>query len=240
MNQNEPLLEVRNLRSGYGEVEVVHNVSFSVQQGKIVAILGSNGAGKTTTLLTIMGDIKPFDGEILYKGQSIVGVKTHKLVAQGISLVPEGRHLFGKLSVEDNLLMGAYLEKDKLKIKSKLLEIYKLFPRVQERSKQIANTLSGGEQQMVAIARGLMCSPQLLILDEPSLGIMPKLVKEIFQFVKDVAKLGITVVIVEQNATDTLAFADYAYVIQNGETVISGTGKELLADEKVKKAYLGG
>lgn len=240
MNQNKALLEVKNLRSGYGEVEVVHDVSFSVQQGQIVAILGSNGAGKTTTLLTVIGDIKPFAGEILYKGQSIVGVKTHKLTAQGIALVPEGRHLFGKLSVEDNLLMGAYLEKDKQKMKNKLQEIYKLFPRVQERSKQIANTLSGGEQQMVAIARGLMCSPQLLILDEPSLGIMPKLVKEIFQFVQDVAKLGITIIIVEQNAKDTLAFADYAYVIQNGETVISGTGKELLSDEKVKKAYLGG
>ena len=240
MNQTENILEVRNLRAGYGEVEVVHDVSFSVPKGKIVAILGSNGAGKTTTLLSVVGDIKPFGGEIVYNGRSIVGVKTHRLVAEGISLVPEGRHLFGQLSVNDNLLMGAFREKDTQKINNKLAEVYRLFPRVQERSKQIANTLSGGEQQMVAIARGLMSSPQLLLLDEPSLGIMPKLVKEIFQFVQSVAKLGITVVIVEQNATDTLAFSDFAYVIQNGETVISGTGKELLEDEKVKKAYLGG
>jgi len=240
MSQNENLLEVRNIRSGYGEVEIVHNVSFSVQRGKIIAILGSNGAGKTTTLRTVIGDIKPYSGEILYKGKSIVGAKTHKLVAEGISLVPEGRHLFGKLSVEDNLRMGAFLENDKTKIKNKLEEIYKLFPVVKERSKQIASTLSGGEQQMVAIARGLMSSPQLLMLDEPSLGIMPKLVKEIFRFIQDIAKLGITIVIVEQNATDTLQFCDYAYVIQNGETVISGTGKELLANENVKKAYLGG
>lgn len=234
------LLEVKNLRAGYGYVEVVHNVSFSVREGEILAILGSNGAGKTSTLRAVTGEIKPMSGEILYRGKSIVGVPTYKLASMGISMVPEGRHLFGDLSVQDNLLMGAYLIKDQEKIKQNLEEVYRLFPRVKERASQTARTLSGGEQQMVAIARGMMMNPKVLILDEPSLGLMPKLVAEIFDFIKQISKLGITILIVEQNAVDTLAFCDYAFVIQNGETVIEGTGKELLDNEDVKKAYLGG
>lgn len=234
------MLEVKNLQAGYGDLTVVHNVSFKVEQGQIVAILGSNGSGKTTTLRSITGTIKPTAGTITFEGENIVGLPTYKVAEKGISMVPEGRHLFGGMTVEDNLIMGAYLIKDKGKIQEKLKEIYQLFPRVQERSRQIANTLSGGEQQMVAIARGLMSHPKLLILDEPSLGIMPKLVAEIFEFIKNVAATGITVVIVEQNAMDTLALADYAYVIQNGETKLNGTGKELLCDQEVKKAYLGG
>lgn len=240
MSEKETILEVKNIRAGYGEVEAIHDVSFSVKKGEIVAILGSNGAGKTTALRAITGIIKPFSGDVIYKGKSIVGTPTNKLASMGISMVPEGRHLFGKMTVEDNLLMGAFLEKDKAKIQAKLEEIYELFPRVKERSKQIANTLSGGEQQMVAIARGLMSFPEVLILDEPSLGLMPILVQEIFKFIQDVAKMGITILIVEQNANDTLAFCDYAFVVQNGVTMISGTGKELLANEEVKKAYLGG
>lgn len=234
------MLEVKNLQAGYGDLTVVHNVSFKVEKGQIVAILGSNGAGKTTTLRAVTGSIKPMAGTITFEGENIVGLPTHKVAERGISMVPEGRHLFGGMTVEDNLIMGAYLIKDKRKIQEKLKEIYQLFPRVQERSKQIANTLSGGEQQMVAIARGLMPHPKLLILDEPSLGIMPKLVAEIFEFIKNVAATGITVVIVEQNAMDTLALSDYAYVIQNGETKLNGSGKELLCDQEVKKAYLGG
>ncbi len=234
------MLSVQNLKAGYGDVPTVHNVSFEVEEGQIVAILGSNGSGKTTVLRAVTGTIKPMTGKVTFEGEDITGMPAYKLAAKGISMVPEGRHLFGGMTVEDNLIMGAYLIRDKEKIKAKLQEIYELFPRVQERSKQIANTLSGGEQQMVAIARGLMSHPKLLILDEPSLGIMPKLVAEIFEFIKNVAKTGITVVIVEQNAMDTLALADYAYVIQNGESKISGTGQELLSDPEVKKAYLGG
>lgn len=234
------LLEVKNLRAGYGYVEVVHNVSFDVEEGQIIAILGSNGAGKTSTLRAITGAIKPMSGEILYNGESIVGTPTYKLASMGISMVPEGRHLFGDLSVQDNLLMGAYLIKDQKKIQEQLEKVYKLFPRVKERANQTARTLSGGEQQMVAIARGMMMDPKVLILDEPSLGLMPKLVAEIFEFIKEIAKMGITILIVEQNAADTLEFCDYAYVIQNGESVIAGTGAELLQSESVKKAYLGG
>lgn len=237
---NEKLIEVKNLRAGYGSVEVVHNVSFSVEEGQIVAILGSNGAGKTSTLRALTGTIKPTGGEILFRGQSILNTPTYRLASMGISMVPEGRHLFGNLSVENNLMMGAYMIRDKQKIQENLQTIYKLFPRVQERSKQIARTLSGGEQQMVAIARGMMMNPKVLILDEPSLGLMPKLVKEIFAFIQEIAQMGITIIIVEQNAVETLKFCDYAYVIQNGETVIEGTGRDLLTNEEVKKAYLGG
>lgn len=237
---NNPMIEVKHLRAGYGSVEVVHDVSFAVQEGTIVAILGSNGAGKTSTLRALTGTIKPTAGEIYFRGNSIINIPTYQLAGMGISMVPEGRHLFGNLSVENNLMMGAYMIRDKQVIKENLERVYKLFPRVKERSKQIARTLSGGEQQMVAIARGMMMDPKVLILDEPSLGLMPKLVKEIFSFIKDISKMGITIIIVEQNAVDTLKFCDYAYVIQNGETVIEGTGSDLLSNEEVKKAYLGG
>ena len=222
---DEKLLEVVDLQAGYNGMAVVHDVSFSVREGEILAILGSNGSGKTTTLRAITGTIKPMSGIIRYKG---------------IAMVPEGRMLFGGMTVEDNLLMGAYLNQDKKAIQERLKLVYELFPRVEERKKQTASTLSGGEQQMVAIARGLMSDPKLLILDEPSLGLMPKLVQEIFKFVKEIAAIGITVIIVEQNAVDTLALCDYAFVIQNGESVIEGRGEDLLSNEDVKRAYLGG
>lgn len=240
MQNREKILEVKNLEAGYNGMSVLHGINFDVRKGEIMAILGSNGVGKSTTLRAITGVIKPMGGTVTYKGEDITGMPSHKLVAKGISMVPEGRLLFSGMTVEDNLLMGAYLEKDKAKIQARLKKVYELFPRVEERKRQIAGTLSGGEQQMVAIARGLMCEPELLILDEPSLGLMPKLVQEIFEFVKEIAASGITIIIVEQNANDTLAMCDYAFVVQNGEVVIEGKGHDLLSNEEVQKAYLGG
>lgn len=234
------MLEVKHLKTGYDGVPIVHDASLAVSEGTIVALLGSNGSGKTTMLRAITGSIPTMAGSITYEGRSIVGEKSHNLVKQGICMVPEGRHLFGKLSVRDNLLMGAYLTKDKSVINKRLEEVYELLPVVKERSKQMANTLSGGEQQMVAIARGLMSNPKLLILDEPSLGLMPKLITEIFSFISQIRDNGTTIIMVEQNANATLEMCDYAYVMQNGETKIEGTGQELLSNEEVKKAYLGG
>jgi len=234
------ILQVVDLKAGYNGMTVVRDVSFSVKEGEILAILGSNGSGKTTTLRALTGIIKPMGGTITYKSEDITAKPSFELVSKGIAMVPEGRMLFGGMTVEDNLLMGAYLNRNKKAIAEQLKMVYELFPRVEERKSQIANTLSGGEQQMVAIARGLMSEPKLLILDEPSLGLMPKLVTEIFEFVKKIAQLGITIIIVEQNAVDTLAMCDYALVIQNGESVIEGKGEELLRNEDVKRAYLGG
>lgn len=233
------MLEVKNLKAGYAGTPVVHKVSFEVEKGSIVALLGSNGSGKTTTLRSVVGKIKPMAGEIIYEGKSIAGVPTYKMVEMGISMIPEGRMLFGKMSVADNLYMGAYKVKDKAQISRQLKDIYSIFPRLQERSSQMAETLSGGEQQMVAIARGLMSNPKLLILDEPSLGLAPKLVMEVFEFVKKINTLGVTIIIVEQNAVDTLKLANYAFLINSGKTVLSGTGEELLANDNIKKVYLG-
>lgn len=233
------MLEVKHLRAGYSGVPVVHDVSFSLKAGSILGLIGSNGSGKSTTLKTVTGLIKPMGGEILYEGASIVGIQPHKLVERGIAMVPEGRHLFGKLSVQDNLLMGAYLIRDKEAQHKRLKQIYEMFPRVGERLRQRAETLSGGEQQMVAIARGLMSEPRLLILDEPSLGLAPNLVSDIFTFVREIKELGITIVLVEQNVNETLDLADYIYVIQNGETVIEGDAKEMKSNPEIRKAYLG-
>ena len=233
------LLEVNHLRAGYGGIPVIYDVSFKCEKGSIVGLIGSNGAGKSTTLNAVTGLIKPMSGTIEYEGKSIAGVAPHKLVQQGIAMVPEGRHLFGKLSVQDNLLMGAYLIKDKEQKQKRLKQVYEMFPRVEERLKQPAETLSGGEQQMVAIARGLMSEPRLLIFDEPSLGLAPNLVADIFSFIKDIKTLGITIILIEQNVNETLDVADYVYVIKNGETVLEGTSEEMKTNPEVKKAYLG-
>lgn len=233
------MLKVEHLQAGYGGMPVVHDVSFEVKEGQVVGLIGSNGAGKTTALKAVTGIAKPLGGTITYDGKVISGMKANDVVKLGIVMVPEGRHLFGKMSVRDNILMGAYLIQDKERKEKRLQEVYEMFPRVKERLNQQAGTLSGGEQQMVAIARGLMAEPKLLILDEPSLGLSPKLVGEIFEFIKRIRSLGITVIIVEQNVNETLEISDYAYVIQNGETIFEGTGQEMLTNEEVKKAYLG-
>ena len=234
------MLKVRDLEAGYGRMPAIHGVSFDVEEGKIVAILGSNGAGKTTTLKTVTGVLKATAGSVEYKGENLIGVPSHLMVTKGISMVPEGRHLFPKLSILDNLMMGAFTIKDKAKIEQTLQTIYNIFPILKERSSQLAGTMSGGEQQMVAIGRALMSNPELLILDEPSLGIMPKLVDEIFEFIVKINKeMGVTIVIVEQNADKTLAFADYVYVINEGKTVLEGTSAELRTNDQVKKVYLG-
>ena len=233
------MLVVKDLVSGYSKMPAIHGVSFKVEEGQVVAILGSNGAGKTTTLKTVMGILPAMSGSITYQGENLIGTPSHKMAAKGISMVPEGRHLFPKLSIYDNLMMGAYTIKDKNKIKEKLDVIYDIFPILAERKTQLAGTMSGGEQQMVAIGRALMCDPKLLILDEPSLGIMPKLVDEIFEFIKTINKMGVTIVIIEQNAEKTLAFSDYAYVISDGKTVIEGTAQELMNDDQVQRVYLG-
>ncbi len=233
------MLAVNKLYAGYSQIPAIHGVSFKVEAGQIVALLGSNGAGKTTTLRAVTNVIAPYSGTVHYEGKSILGVPSHNMVRMGISMVPEGRHLFPKMTILDNLMMGAFIVEDRERIGKSLEEIYDVFPRLAERKNQLAGTLSGGEQQMVAIGRALMSRPKLLILDEPSLGIMPKLVDEIFEFIKKINKSGISIIIVEQNAEKTLAFSDYAYVISNGETVIEGTGRELLENDQVQKIYLG-
>ena len=234
------MLEVKNLKFGYSAMmPVLNDISFQAGNQEIVAILGSNGAGKTTTLKTVSGLLKPWEGTITYNGEDITGMPAYGVLKKGISLVPEGRMLFGKLTVYENLSMGAYTRKNQDEIKKTLDMVYELFPRVRERAEQKAETLSGGEQQMVAIARGLMSNPSLLILDEPSLGLMPKLVKEVLQFVKTIRETGISVLIVEQNVNEALAIADRAYVIQDGSTVISGAPEELKDNDEIRRIYLG-
>ncbi|MDX9864570.1 MAG: ABC transporter ATP-binding protein [Anaerolineaceae bacterium] len=233
------MLEIKHLKAGYNGAPIVHDATLSVKQGSIVALLGANGSGKTTLLRAVTGSIPTMAGEITYKGKSIIGKQPHELVKMGLAMVPEGKHLFGKLSVKDNLRMGAYLTRDKKEIERRLERVHALLPKVKEREKQQADTLSGGEQQMVAIARGLMSDPELLILDEPSLGLMPILVEEVFQFIKEICCNGTTIILVEQNVNTSLEVCDYAYVMQNGETTIEGSGKELLENNEIKKAYLG-
>lgn len=233
------ILEASHLTAQYDGLQVLFDVSFQVSRGQIVGLVGSNGAGKTTTLRTVTGLTRATGGTVLYEGRDITNKKAHQMPALGMVMVPEGRRLFPKMSVRDNLMMGAFLCRDKKRMESNLERIYALFPRVKERSRQLAGTLSGGEQQMVAIARGLMSEPRLLILDEPSLGLMPKLVEEVFDFVREINQMGITIIIVEQNVTQTLEMCDYAYVIKNGKTVIDGTGESMLSSEAVRSAYLG-
>jgi len=233
------VLELRNVDVFYGDVQVVWGVSFSVKQGEVVALIGANGAGKSTILKTISGLLTPAKGEILFEGSPIHTAKPHNLIELGIAHVPEGRRLFSDMSVEENLDMGS-LRGDAKDRRAETKEIvFALFPRLRERRKQPAGTLSGGEQQMVAVGRGFMSKPRLLMFDEPSLGLAPILVQEIFNVIEKIRKEGTTVLIVEQNVKQTLAVADRAYVIENGRLVLEGTGRDLLGNDHVKTAYLG-
>lgn len=233
------MLTIKNLNVYYGAIHAVKDLNMEVGDGEIVTLIGSNGAGKSTTLHTISGLIKPKTGSILYKGEEIVGIPAHKLVGRGLVQVPEGRHVFAEMTVMENLDMGAYLRTDKDGIARDKERVFEKFPRLKERVSQTAGTLSGGEQQMLAMGRALMSRPQLLILDEPSMGLAPLLVREIFSIIKEINSEGTTVLLVEQNANMALSIADRAYVLETGRVVLSGTAAELAASEAVQKAYLG-
>lgn len=234
------LLEVKGLEVYYGVIQALKGIDFEVNEGEIVTLIGANGAGKTTTMQSVIGLIPPKAGTVSFEGKDITHLHCHKIVSLGMSQVPEGRRIFQELTVYQNLLMGAYIQKDKKAIKEDIKKIYERFPRLEERKNQIAGTLSGGEQQMLAMGRALMSRPKLLMLDEPSMGLSPLLVDEVFTIIKDLNKEGTTVLLVEQNAGKSLAISDRAYVLENGKIVLSGTGDELLQSEEVKKAYLGG
>ena len=233
------LLEVNNLEVHYGVIKALKNISFEVNEGEIIALIGANGAGKTKTLQTISGILPVTSGNIILNGQDITKVPAHKIVRLGISQVPEGRRVFSQLSVLDNLKMGAFIRNDKEQIEADLENIYKRFPRLFERKNQLAGTLSGGEQQMLAMGRALMSNPKILLLDEPSMGLSPILVSEIFDIIKSINESGVTVLLVEQNAKKALSIADRAYALETGNVVVSGKASELINDDKIKKAYLG-
>lgn len=233
------LLEVENLEVNYGMIKALKGISFNVEKGEIIALIGSNGAGKTTTLHTISGILPAASGKITYNGKNITKVPAHNIVKLGISQVPEGRRVFSQLSVYENLIMGAYIRKDKDGIEQDLKEIYKRFPRLEERKTQLAGTLSGGEQQMLAMGRALMSKPEIILLDEPSMGLSPIFVEEIFDIIKYINESGTTVLLVEQNAKKALSIANRAYVLETGNVVLGGDAKKLMNDDTVKKAYLG-
>lgn len=234
------LLEIKDLRVHYGMAEALKGISVSVEEGEIVALIGANGAGKTTTLRTISGLKVPTSGEIWFRGKRIDGIPAHKIVKLGIAHIPEGRIVFAPMTVLDNLKMGAYLRKDKQQVARDLNAMYEHFPVLKERHNQLAGSLSGGEQQMLAVARALMASPQLLLMDEPSMGLSPVLVEEVSNIIKDIHKTGIGIILVEQNARMALELANKAYILAVGSIILEGNAKELANDERVKKAYLGG
>lgn len=234
------MLEVKNLDVHYGVIQGVRNVSFEVNQGEVVSLIGANGAGKTSILRTISGLVRPSNGTITFEGQEIQKTPAQKIVASGLSQVPEGRHVFPGLSVLENLEMGAFLRKNREENTQNLKHVFQRFPRLEERKTQDAATLSGGEQQMLAMGRALMSQPKLLLLDEPSMGLAPIFIQEIFEIIKDIQKQGTTVLLIEQNANIALSIADRGYVLETGKVILSGTGKELLASDEVRKAYLGG
>ena len=234
------MLKVENLSVHYGVIEAVKNVSFEVNEGEVVTLIGANGAGKTSILRTISGLVRPSSGTISFLGNEIQKVPARKIVADGLSQVPEGRHVFAGLTVMENLEMGAFLRNNREEYQANLKKIFARFPRLEERKNQDAATLSGGEQQMLAMGRALMSQPKLLLLDEPSMGLAQIFIQEIFDIIQDIQKQGTTVLLIEQNANKALAIADRGYVLETGKVALSGTGKELLASEEVKKAYLGG
>ena len=233
------MLEVRDLQVYYGMIHAIKGISFDVNQGEVIALIGANGAGKTTTLHTITGLLAPKSGSVLFEGKAITKVPAHKIVSMGMAHVPEGRRVFAELSVYENLKMGAYTRKDKKEIEESLANVYKRFPRLEERKNQMAGTLSGGEQQMLAMGRALMSKPKIILMDEPSMGLSPIFVNEIFDIIRAVSESGTTVLLVEQNAKKALSISDRAYVLETGTITMSGKAKDLLEDEAVKKAYLG-
>ena len=234
------MLKVENLSVHYGMIQAVRDVSFEVNEGEVVSLIGANGAGKTTILRTLSGLVRPSSGKIQFLGKEIQKLPAQKIVAGGLSQVPEGRHVFPGLTVMENLEMGAFLKKNREENQANLKKVFSRFPRLEERKNQDAATLSGGEQQMLAMGRALMSTPKLLLLDEPSMGLAPIFIQEIFDIIQDIQKQGTTVLLIEQNANKALAISDRGYVLETGEIVLSGTGKELAASDEVRKAYLGG
>lgn len=233
------MLTVKNLHVSYGGIKALSGININIEENKIVTLIGANGAGKSSTLRAIMNLVKKEEGKVEYDGEDLTNLKTMDIVKKGIALSPEGRRVFANLTVEENLILGAYTRSDMPEIKKDMEKVYGLFPRLKERSWQKSGTLSGGEQQMLAVGRALMIRPKVLMLDEPSLGLAPLLVKDIFDIIKEIHNQGNTILLVEQNAKKALEIADYAYVLETGSLVLEGPGKDLLNDEKVKAAYLG-
>ncbi|SED60852.1 ABC transporter ATP-binding protein [Streptomyces sp. TLI_105] len=233
------LLEVEDLRVAYGKIEAVKGISFSVEAGQVVALIGTNGAGKTTTLRTLSGLLKPTSGKITFDGQELNGIPAHKVVSLGLAHSPEGRHIFPRLTIEENLQLGAFLRKDKDGIERDIQKSYDLFPILGERRKQAAGTLSGGEQQMLAMGRALMSRPKLLMLDEPSMGLSPIMMQKIMETISTLKSEGMTILLIEQNAQAALSLADHGYVLEVGTMKLSGTGRDLLVNDDVRKTYLG-
>ncbi len=233
------MLKVKDLKVNYGGIEALKGISFDVEQGQIVTLIGANGAGKSTTLRAISGLVKTASGAINFLGRDIIPFNAQQVVAEGIAMVPEGRRVFDNLTVKENLKIGAYLRKDRDEIESGIEDIYQRFPRLKEREWQLAGTLSGGEQQMLAVGRAMMARPKLLMMDEPSLGLAPLVVRDIFAIIRELKAEGITILLIEQNANAALRCADQAYVLETGRITMQGTGEELLADQRVRDAYLG-
>ena len=233
------MLEVKDLQVYYGVIQALKGISFHVEQGEVIALIGANGAGKTTTLQTLTGIIPAKAGSIMFGGKDLTKTPAHKIVEMGMAHVPEGRRVFAELSVYENLKLGAYTRKDKKEIEETLARVYKSFPRLEERKNQLAGTLSGGEQQMLAMGRALMSKPKIILMDEPSMGLSPILVEEIFHIIREISAGGTTVLLVEQNAKKALAIADRAYVLETGNIVLSGDAKEMMNNDSIKKAYLG-
>ncbi|HKW92369.1 MAG TPA: ABC transporter ATP-binding protein [Methylomirabilota bacterium] len=235
-----PLLELRAVSAGYGPIQILHGVTLHVHEGEIVCIIGPNGAGKSTTFKVIMGLIDHLGGEVIYRGRSLVREQPDRILGYGLAYVPQGRVVFTQMTVRENLEMGAYLERDRARIKASIDRVFALFPRLGERRRQLAGSMSGGEQQMLAMARGLMMQPKMMMLDEPSLGLSPRLVDEVFDKVVEMAKAGVTVVLVEQNAALALEISDRGYVLELGRNRYEGTGRQLLDNADVRRMYLGG
>lgn len=233
------MLKVENLVVSYGGIEALKGISLNVPEGKIITLIGANGAGKSTLLRTIIGLVKPESGKISYNEKEITSLNSQKIVTTGITLVPEGRRVFANLTVLENLKIGAYMRNDKAEIEKDIEWIYGMFPRLQERNWQLAGTLSGGEQQMLAVGRALMCRPKLIMMDEPSLGLAPLVIKDIFRIIQEINAKGMTILLIEQNANMALKIADWAYVLETGRITMEGTGKELLENPQIREAYLG-